>query len=141
MDPEKAIAFLQSHQPMPSDRVISSDEADTFIAILRLFAENPDSRCIPLFIRAISKDTTLGMYESIEDVLLLQPREAVVSELRDALQHGTLGQKYRCCWWAAGLGAWELFEFVAPLANSHDKDVAEAAQSFVMLARNRELER
>lgn len=135
MDTEKALAFLRVHQPMPSDHTITDEEADTFAAILRHFAALPDGRCIPLLINAVSTNTALGVYEQIKFVLQAHPRESVVPHLRRGLVSGNDGVRYRCCWWACDVDAWELIDVVRSLAADASEDVQEAARGFVELGR------
>ena len=122
---------------MPSDRNITDDEAATFVAILHLFEEVKDSRCIPLLINSVSKDTGLGMYEHIEFVLMRYPASEVAPHLRTALKQGNDGVKYRCCWWACALGAWQLDGTIAPLMEHTDVDIRDAAAAFMELRSNR----
>jgi hypothetical protein len=133
MNTDEALNFLGNHQPMPGDGEISQEECDLFIAVLNHFKENPDERCIPLFIYSVSINTGLGMYEIIGDVLVAQNRDQVVEKLKDALIDGNDAIRYRCCWWAADLDAWELEEQIDPLTNSSNEDLREAAGYFLKL--------
>lgn len=131
MDTERALAFLRAHQPMPPDGEISREDADTFWAILKHFEAVGDERCIPLLIGSVSTDTGLGMYEYIGDVLLNYGRAAVVPHLRRGLLDGNEGARFRCCWWAADLRAWELAAEIQPLTNNTLDDIRDAAQAFI----------
>jgi hypothetical protein len=133
MDTEKALAFLRAHQPMPSDHTITDEETDAFAAILKHFEALPDERCIPLLINSVSTNTALGVYEHIKFVLRAHPRESVVPHLRRGLLSGNDGVRYRCCWWALDVDAWELIDVVRPLTADASEDVREAAQGFVEL--------
>lgn len=133
MDTEQALSFLRERQPMRSDHEITDDEGSMFAAILKHFETNPDERCIPLLIHSVSPGTALGMYEHIQDVLMAHPREQVIPHLRRALAAGNDGVCYRCCWWAADVGAWELVDLIQPLTAHSDEDIRSAAQAFVEL--------
>jgi len=135
MDTEKALAFLRAHQPMPSDHTITDEEADTFAALLVHFEVRPDERCIPLLINSVSTNTALGVYERIKFVLRAHPRESVVPHLQRGLLSGNDGVRYRCCWWALDVDAWELIDVVRPLTADASEDIREAAQGFVELGR------
>ena len=118
---------------MPGDPDISDEEGCVFTAIIEHFQKSPDPRCIPLLINAVSKNNALGMYEDINLVLMAQSKEAVVPILREGLRNGNEGVKYRCCWWAADIGAWKLEDAISPLVNHDDCDIREAATSFLEL--------
>lgn len=133
MNSEEAIAFLRQHQPMPSDFDITNEEGETFARILKHFQSHVDDRCIPFLIRSVSTDTGLGMYEHINSVLIFHSRDAVVPHLRDGLLDGSAGVKYRCCWWAADVDAWELAPLIEPLLTHENEDVRESAAAFLQL--------
>lgn len=118
---------------MPSDAAITDEDGATFAEILRYFETEHDERCIPLLIRSMSSDTGLGMYEHIKFVLMAYPREQVVPHIRHGLADGNDGVRYRCCWWAADVSAWELIDLIQPLTAHSDEDIRSAAQSFVEL--------
>jgi hypothetical protein len=133
MTSEEAIEFLQSHQPMPSDADITEEQGRTYACILKHFEECPDDRCIPLLINSVSRDTWLGMYEHIKFVLLVHPRDQVVTSLMEGLKNGSDGVKFRCCWWAADIGAWDFEPLIRPLLGHADQDVREGAAQFLRL--------
>jgi hypothetical protein len=120
---------------MPSDHTISDEEGDTFAAILEHFEVEHDERCLPLLIHSVSPDTGLGMYEHIKFVLMAHPREQVVPNIRRGLVEGNDGVRFRCCWWACDLNAWELIDQIQPLVTHADEDIRTAAQAFVDLRR------
>ncbi len=133
MTTEECLTFLSRHQPMPSDWDITDAEGEAFMATLKHFEEHPDPACLPLFVGAVSKETGLGMYEHITFVILAHPVPAVVTALREGFRGGNDGAKYRCCWWAADVGAWELAEEIAPLVDNVDSDTREAVRAFLDL--------
>ena len=95
---------------MPFDSAITDEEGEAFAEILEHFEAQHDERCIPLLIHSVSPDTGLGMYEHIKFVLMAYPGEQVVPHIRRGLVDGNDGVRYRCCWWAADVGAWELLD-------------------------------
>ena len=133
MRTEDALEFLKARQPMPGDAEISEEEGATFARIIKHFEANPDPRCIPLLVGAVRKTTGLGMYEHIKFVFMAHPKDAVVPHLREGLRHGNDGTKYRCCWWAIEMDAWELDDLIRPLADHGDEDVQDAARTFLEL--------
>jgi len=133
MTAEAALQFLLEHQPMPADRELTDQDGKVFAAVLSYFENHPDPRCLPLLIRSVSRDTGLGMYEHIKFVLMAQNREEVIRHLRACLQDGDEGVKYRCCWWASDVDAWELEDLIRPLTAHADEETQEAAESFLEL--------
>ncbi len=133
MNNVEALGFLENHQPMPGDLDISQEQCDSFMAALKYFRDKPDKRCIPLFVNCVSKHTGMGMYEVISDVFVAQDREEVVSHLKVALKSGSDAIKFRCCWWATDIDAWELVELIGPLISSQDDDLREAALYYIKL--------
>ena len=118
---------------MPSDWDITEAEGETYASILEYFEQHPDLRCIPLLIKSVSKETGLGMYEHIKFVLMGHGKAEVLPHLREGILHGSPGVKYRCCWWATDVDAWELADIIRPLAESDDEDVRDAAAAFLEL--------
>lgn len=139
MDAEAALAFLRQRQPMPSDAAITAMEAETFASLLKMFEARPDSRCIPLLIKSVSETTGLGMYEHIGFVLQAHPRADVIPRLREGLISGNAGTKYRCCWWAADAGAWELEPQVRQCLEQGNENIRDAAEAFLELCANRQI--
>jgi hypothetical protein len=133
MNNDEAIQFLQSNQPMPNDLDITQNECDLFIESMHLLTKQLDIRCIPLFINSVSKNTGMGMYETISSVLLGYPKQDVISFLKEGFTSTNSGVIYRCCWWAIGLDAWELESCIKPLLISSDEDIREVAVSFMEL--------
>ncbi len=133
MNTEDALQFLEQHQPMPGDSNITQEQCDLFMSTLKHFSENPDERCIPLLINAVSNETGLGMYEMIGDVLIEQKRENVVEALKTALSRANDAVKYRCCWWATDIDAWDLEALIWPLKSSENEDLIDAAEAYIKL--------
>ena len=73
------------------------------------------------------------MYEHIQFVLMAHPHEQVFPHLRRGLMDGNDGVRYRCCWWAADVRAWELIDLIQPLTTHPDGDIRDAAVAFVEL--------
>ncbi len=116
---------------MPDDTEITDEEGSTFADIIEHFESNPDRRCIPLLVGAVSENTGLGMYEHIQFALLAHAKADVIPHLREGLRHGNNGTKYRCCWWAIDLDAWELEDLIIPLADHSNEDIRDAARAFI----------
>ena len=118
---------------MPPDDIISDEECDTYCKLLDWFTQNPDARCLHLLINSVSKNTTLGMYEDISSVILAHERKDVIPHLVTGLNDGNDGVKYRCCWWATDVDAWDLAPHIDALSEHVDEDVRNAALAFLEL--------
>ena len=134
MNPDAALQFLEDHQPMPGDSEITQDECDVFAELLVHFREHADPRSIPLLVNSVSTSTGMGMYEDISRVLMAHQKSAVVPHIRHGLLQGSDGVKYRCCWWAADVSAWELTDIIEPLTRSDHEDTRDAAKAFIELS-------
>jgi hypothetical protein len=130
---KKHLQFLTEHQPMPSDREVSEEECSSFVEAIEYFKTNTNPECVALFLGTISNNTSLGMYESIEQVLANQSRETVKFEIAKSLKSHNEPLIYRCCSWAAGLGLWELINEIKPFVSHANEDVALSATDFVEL--------
>ncbi len=118
---------------MPGDAELTNEEGAAFAEIIEHFLSNPDMRCIPLLVGAVSENTGLGMYEHIQVVLSAHAKDDVIPHLREGLRNGNSGAKYRCCWWAIDLDAWELEDVIIPLADHSNEDIGDAARAFIEL--------
>lgn len=132
---EQSLEFLVKHQPMPSDLIITEEQCEQFLCALELFQSVQDPRCVPLLINCISEHTGMGMYEIISDVLINQERRGVIENLKLGLQSPDNAIKYRCCWWALDLDAWELTDLIEPLVASNIDDLRDAAEAFIDISR------
>ena len=133
MNIKEALEFLQANQPMPRDLEIDQDGCDRFVESLKIFTENPDKRCIPLFVNCVSKYTGLGMYETISSILSAHRRDDVIPFIKEGLFSKSVGIRYRCCWWAIDLDAWELKPQIEPLLKDNDEDIRCVAASYMEL--------
>jgi HEAT repeat protein len=112
MDTQAALAFLEAHQPMPDDADLDEALIGKYDDVRRHFLENPDERCIPLFLNSFGSGDGFGVYQLIEDVLAQFPPEKVVPHLAAALQSSRQSVRY----WSAQIA--EFFpeeELVSPL--------------------------
>ncbi|BDM64253.1 hypothetical protein NFHSH190041_17050 [Shewanella sp. NFH-SH190041] len=133
MKSSELLTFLDARQPMPSDKLITKEECNTFIEAINYFKSHKSNKCIPLFIFSVSDITGLGMYESISDVLMFQDNEYVKKYLRLGLKTGSDAVRYRCCWWASDIEALDLDKEIIPLVNHANQNVGDAAKAFVQL--------
>lgn len=98
---DEALAFLNDHQPMPSDREGSNDLFVRYDQIRRFFQANPDVRCLPLFLGSFGDGDGRGNYQLVEDVFRQFPPGDVIPCLQETLQNGTSVSRY----WAAQIAS------------------------------------
>lgn len=101
MTRDEAIAFLQAHQPLPSDRDLPNDLIVTYDEIRKLFLDKKDPVCIPLFLGSFGEGSGFGVYQLVEDVLLRFSPQEVVPHLVSALNSRHPGVRY----WSAQIAA------------------------------------
>jgi hypothetical protein len=97
----EALDFLSSHQPMPGDDLITHEEADRFIEVLKLLEAKPMADAVPLLIGTVSASTGLGMYEYIRFVLAALPAAEVAPHLIRALRHADADVRCRMSEWCS----------------------------------------
>lgn len=78
---QEALDFLKEHQPMPSDDKLQEKEIKKYEEVRRYFLENPDEQCVPLFFNSFGGKDGLGVYQMVEEVILMYDSEAVLPYL------------------------------------------------------------
>lgn len=92
----EAFAFLREHQPMPTDEEISEEEARKYEEVRKFFIENPDRECVPLFLNSFGGKDGLGIYQMVEDVIMMYSKEIVLPYLLQAFNSSYESIKYWC---------------------------------------------
>jgi len=74
MTTSEALSFLQAHQPMPDDDVLDAhpEILQKYEEVRKYFVENPDPRCIELFLNSFGGWNGFGVYQLVEDVFLIR---------------------------------------------------------------------
>lgn len=127
MTREDALRFLEQHQPFPPEDELTQSVIDKFDEVREYFAENPDPRCVPLFLNAFGDGGCYGVYQLVDDTLLEQDRAKVISELTSALQSRHRSVRYWCAQIAASFPNETLVEPLLALLNEDDFDMKYAA--------------
>jgi hypothetical protein len=100
MNYEKAVEFLQRHQPLPADDELTHEQIDTFDQIRKFLIKNPRADFIPLMLNAFGNGSGFGVYQVCDDIFRQYPRSEVVPHLAVALQSGHWGVRYWASQWA-----------------------------------------
>ena len=74
----EAFSFLEEHQPMPSDADLKEDEIQMYEQVRRYFIDNPNERCVPLFLNSFGGKDGFGVYQMVENVILMYDKETVL---------------------------------------------------------------
>ena len=74
----KAFSFLREHQPMPSDEDVTEEEIKKYEEVRTFFINNPDERCVPLFLNSFGGKDGLGVYQMVEDVIVMYNKKVVL---------------------------------------------------------------
>lgn len=90
----EAIYFLKKHQPMPKDDELKEEEIQKYEEVRKFFIDNPDECCIPLFLNSFGGKDGLGLYQMIEDVILMYDVEKVLPYVIQSLDSPYDGVKY-----------------------------------------------
>ncbi|MCL6459271.1 MAG: HEAT repeat domain-containing protein [Gorillibacterium sp.] len=124
---EEAIHFLQSNQPLPNDNDLSEQVIKTYDQTRMYFMNNPEIRCVPLFLNSFGEGSEFGVYQLIEDVTTQFPHEGVVQYLIKALQSEHKGVRYWCSQIASSFPNAKLIPPIVKLLEESDSDVRYSA--------------
>jgi hypothetical protein len=94
MQLDEALAFLAQHQPMPPDKALSEDLMKRYEEVRRFFLQYPDTRCVGLFLGSFGDGGGHGVYQVVEDVIALHPKEIVIRALDTTLASPHKGVRY-----------------------------------------------
>lgn len=77
----EAFSFLKKHQPMPNDDKLKESEIKRYEEVREYFINNPDEKCIPLFLNSFGGKDGFGVYQMVEDVILMYDSKKVLPHL------------------------------------------------------------
>ncbi len=127
MDMTEALSFLEEHQPMPSDDECKDDEIKKYEEVRKFFLNHRDERCIPLFLNSFGGKDGFGVYQLVEDVIVMYDKEAVLPCLMDAFGNSSVSVKYWCVQISSSFPDGRLFPPLAGLLQADDEDVRMAS--------------
>ena len=129
MDVNEAVNFLRENQPHPDDEelVAKPEIIQKYNQVRRFFLENPDPICIPLFLHSFGNGSGFGIYQLVEDVLIIFDQQEVIPYLVDALDNELCGIKYWCSQIASSFPDERLIEPLAKLLETGNPDIRYAA--------------
>lgn len=83
----EAISFLKEHQPMPGDDELTEYEIGKYEEVRNFFLNNVDAQCIPLFLNLFGGKDGLGVYQMVEDVILMYDKKEVLPHMLKAFNN------------------------------------------------------
>jgi hypothetical protein len=96
MTTEEALSFLEAHQPMPADAMLTDELIDKYDGVVQYFLEHPDARCLQPLLNSFGDGSGYGVYQLVESVVLQFPADVVEPVLAQALRSSHRGVKYWC---------------------------------------------
>ena len=123
----EALSFLKEHQPMPSDTTVTEEEMKRYEEVRTFFIKNPDEQCVSLFLNSFGGKDGLGIYQMVEDVIIMYDKEIVLPCILHAFNNSHKGVKYWCIQIAANFPDESLLLPLADFLKSEDQDIKIAA--------------
>lgn len=127
MTKEEALNFLESHQPMPSDENLSSELIGAYEKVRVFFKNNPDNRCIPLFLNSFGGKDGYGVYQMVDEVICMYDKELVIPYIMEAIRVDNINIQFHAIEFAADFPDKRLYPLLSGLLNSVDEDVIMAS--------------
>lgn len=127
MTPQEAEAFLTEHQPLPPDAELSEGLIERFDEVRQYLLLTPNDRAVPLLLNAFGDGSGFGVYQLVEDVLSMIPKERVVPHIARALSSPHRGVRYWNAQIAARFPDAVLVPPLSDLARDSDFDLRYAA--------------
>lgn len=122
-----ALSFLMEHQPMPNDQEITQEEIKRYEEVRTFFIDNPDEQCIPLFLNSFGDKDGFGIYQMVEDVIVMYNKKIVLPHILHAFHSSYGSVKYWCIQIATNFPDESLLSPLANFLQSEDQDIKAAA--------------
>lgn len=123
----EAVSFLREHQPMPQDQELKEEEIKKYEEVRTFFIKNPDEQCIPLFLNSFGGKDGLGVYQMVEDVLVMYDKRIVLPYILHAFRSSYGSVQYWCIQIASNFPDESLFLPLVHFLQSEDLDIKAAA--------------
>lgn len=123
----EAVSFLQLHQPMSEKEQVDEECMKKYEEVRKFFIENPDKECIPLFLNSFGGKDGLGVYQLVEDVILMYNTDTVLPYILQSLSNSNDSIKYWSIQIASNFPDSRLFTPFSRLLQHEDEDIKIAA--------------
>lgn len=105
----EAFSFLKEHQPMPRDDELTKQEIEKYEEVRKFFLDNVDVQCIPLLLNSFGGKDGFGVYQMVEDVILMYGKEEVLPHILNAFNNSCEYVIYWCVQIASNFPDADLF--------------------------------
>lgn len=123
----EAFSFLKEHQPMPNDDELTKQEIEKYEEVRRFFLDNVDEQCIPLFLNSFGGKDGFGVYQMVEEVILMYDKKVVLPYILNAFDSPCEYVIYGCVQIASNFPDVDLFiPLVEILKKYEDEDIKAA---------------
>lgn len=119
----EAFSFLKEHQPMPSDVVLKENEIKRYEEVREFFLENMDEQCIPLFLNSFGGRDGFGIYQMVEDVIVMYDKAVVLPHILKAFNSSSEYIIYWCVQIASNFPDVDLFVPLAEFLKYEHEDI------------------
>lgn len=123
----EAFSFLQEHQPMPSDDELTKQEIEKYEEVRKFFLDNVDVQCVPLLLNSFGGKDGFGVYQMVEDVILMYSKEEVLSHILNAFDNSCKYVIYWCVQIASNFPDADLFMPLIKILKYDDEDIKLAS--------------
>lgn len=123
----EALSFLKEHQPMPTDNELTEYEIRKYEEVRKFFLNNVDVQCIPLLLNSFGGKDGLGVYQMMEDVILMYNKEEVLPHILEALNNSCEYVIYWCVQIASNFPDADLFIPLSKFIKHDDEDIKIAS--------------
>ena len=127
MNTDTALDFLRKYQPMPPDSELTNPLIQYYDEVRKHFVDNPDPRCLPLFLQSFGEGDGLGVYQLVEDVFRGIDAAVVTRELQEGLVSRNAPTRYWSAQIAAAFPSAELCDSLCRMLQSSVEDERAAA--------------
>lgn len=90
----EALKFLKEHQPMPCDEKLTKDIIQKYEEIRKFFLSNKDEECIPLLLNSFGGKDGFGVYQMVEEVIMMFDKKEVLPHIVNAFENSSEGVIY-----------------------------------------------
>ena len=122
----EAISFLKEHQPMPGDKELIKEEIEKYEEVRKYFLDHPDEQCIPLFLNSFGGKDGLGVYQMVEDVIVMYDKELVLPYILETFTNPSESVRYWCIQISSNFPDRILFNPLVKLLQTEDEDIKTA---------------
>ncbi len=133
----EAFSFLKEHQPMPSDDIIMKEEIEKYEEVRKFFLNNRDVQCVPLLLNSFGGKDGFGIYQMVEDVILLYSKNEVLPHILNSIKNPCKYVVYWCIQIASNYPDAVLYNPLIKTLKNDDEDIKLASiTSLACLALN-----